>query len=214
MHRLMAFSLADGDSVYRGVALAFTVWMLIWVPIVLWAYGPQNFLWLCNLAQFVLLYALWRGDSLAASSQAGVVVLVGFVWTLDFTAGLMSGGRLAVVTVYMFNPDLPLLARATSVYHIWLPVLTLWLVWRLGYDRRGPWLQSGIGAFALLGTLALTEPERNINWVWSPFGVEQVWAHDPVYVLLLLVVYPVVLYLPGHWLVKTVLRWLSRPRST
>ncbi|WP_302503976.1 hypothetical protein [Geoalkalibacter halelectricus] len=194
-------------------ASGFTLWMLFWVPVVLWAYGPQNFLWLCNLSKFLLLYALWRGHRLIASSQAGLVCLVGVVWTLDFALGLASGGQLANFTAYMFNPDTPWLARSTSLYHSALPVLGFWLVWRLGYDRRGPWLQSIIGVPAVVGTWLWTEPERNVNWVFAPFGIEQVWLPEPLFVLCLVFAYPLLLYLPGHFLVLALLRFFARRRS-
>ena len=67
------------------------------------------------------------------------MVLVGLVWTLDFIAGLAPGKSPAGVTAYMFSDELPLALRATSTYHIWLPVFVLWLCRRQGYDDRGAW---------------------------------------------------------------------------
>ena len=189
-----------------AVAWAFSAWVLAWAAVVLWAYGPQNFLWLCNLAQFLVLYALWRDDRLVLSSQAGVVCLVGMVWTADFMLGLGTGGRGARITAYMFDPNLPLLARASSLYHAGLPVFMLWLLSRVGYDRRGPWLQCAIGAVAVVAGWLLTEPYRNINWVHAPFGIDQVWLPPPLYVALLPLLYPLLLYLPGHYLVLGMLR--------
>lgn len=192
-------------------AVVFSCWMVFWVPVVLWAYGPQNFLWLCNLAKFLLLYGIWRGDRLIVSSQAGLVCLVGLVWTLDFTLGLASGGRLANFTDYMFNPDIPLLARATSLYHTALPFFVFWLVCHLGYDRRGPWLQCLIGVPAVVGAWLWTEPARNINGVFGPFGSEQAWLPAPIYVFCLVLAYPLLLYLPGHYMVLALLRsWRRR----
>lgn len=182
-------------------AWGFSAWMAVWVPVILWAYGPQNFLWICNLAQFLILYALWRGDSLVLSSQAGTVCLVGLAWTLDFALALVTGGRSAIFTTYMFDAELPLLARASSLYHVGLPVFVLWTLRRSGYDRRGPWLQCVIGAAAVAGGWLLTDPHRNINWVHAPFGLEQVWLPAPWYVALLVLAYPVLLYWPGHALV-------------
>jgi hypothetical protein len=192
----------------RAAVVGYTAWMAFWVAVVLWAYGPQNFLWICNLAQFLVLYSLWRSDGLVLSSQAGTVCMVGLVWTLDFVQALVTGGSSATFTAYMFNPELPLLARATSLYHVALPVLVLWLLRRSGYDHRGPWLQCALGAVAVIGGWLLTEPHRNVNWVHAPFGVEQAWLPTPWFVGLLLVLYPLLLYLPGHWLVRFALRRL------
>lgn len=200
----------DTRLIPRQAAWGFSAWMAVWVPVVLWAYGPQNFLWLCNLAQFLVLYALFRGDRLLLSSQAGLVCIVGLAWTTDFLVALATGGRSAAFTGYMFDPALPLPARAISLYHIGLPVFMIWVLRRSGYDRRGPWLQTVIGAAAVAAGWLLTEPHRNINWVHGPFGLEQVWLPQALYVAMLLVLYPLLLYLPGHYLVLAALRRLGR----
>jgi hypothetical protein len=208
-----AFMTASGAwHAPRSATLGFTAWMVFWVAVILWAYGPQNFLWICNLAQCLVLYALWRGDRLVLSSQAGTVCMVGLVWTLDFSQALVTGGSSATFTAYMFNPELPLLARATSLYHVGLPIFVLWLLHRSGYDRRGPWLQCLVGAVAVTGGWLLTEPHRNVNWVHAPFGVEQVWLPTSLFVALLLVLYPLLLYLPGHYLVRFMLRRFNRSK--
>jgi hypothetical protein len=207
---LVASKKDQSASIPRTAAWAFSAWMAFWVPVILWAYGPQNFLWLCNLAQFLILYALWSDNRLLLSSQAGVVCLVGAVWTSDLLVALATGGRSAVFTHYMFNPELSLLARLASLYHTGLPIFVLWLLRRSGYDHRGPWLQCGIGAVVIVAGWRLTEPHRNINWVHAPFNIEQEWMSPTIYVALLLLLYPVLLYWPGHWLVTAVLRRLGR----
>lgn len=180
--------------------------MALWVPVVLWAYGPQNFLWACNVAQFLVLYAVWRDDRLVLSSQAGTVCLVGLVWTLDFLLGLATGGRLASLTAYMFDATSPLPARAISLFHVGLPLFVLWLLRRTGYDARGWRLQCLIGGAAVILGWLLTEPYRNVNWVHQPFGIEQSWMPTPAFVALLLLLNPLLVYLPGHFLVRAVLR--------
>ena len=111
-------------------------------------------------------------------------------------------------TAYMLRDELGFLARAVSLYHIGLPPLMIWLVWRIGYDRRGPWLQCLIGAAGVIGDWLFTEPYRNVNWVWQPFGVEQVWMPDAPWVLVLVLAYPLVLYFPGYWLLLGIRRRL------
>jgi len=186
--------------------IAFTLWMAAWVPVVLSAQGPHNFWWLCNLAQFLLLAAVWTDHRLLISSQAGTVVVVGLVWTVDFVLALLLGGSPFGITSYMFNPDLPIALRATSTYHIWLPAFVLWLTARLGYDRRGPWLQCAIGTLAIIGSWLLGEAGRNLNYTEAPFGIEQVWLPDSLYIPLLCIGTALLVYLPGHWIVKGLLR--------
>ncbi len=193
----------DRHPIPLAVRAAFTLWMLCWVSVVLANQGPQNFFWLCNMAQFILLYALWSGNCLLWSSQAGLVCLVGLGWTLDLIVALLLGGRSPTgFTSYMFSDELSLLARLSSLYHVGLPPFLIWLVWRAGYDERGPWLQSVIGALGLLGAWLLTEPYRNINWIFAPFGFEQVWMPEWLWLLVLMLLYPLLLYFPGHFLVR------------
>lgn len=202
--------MASQRGIPGTIRLTFTVWMAVWTPIILWSYGPQNFLWLCNIAQFLVLYSLWTDDRLILSSQAGTVCLIGLVWVLDFIPAIASGGATATVTAYMFNPDYPLPTRIASIYHVFLPALILTVLHHRGYDRRGVWLQCVIGGLAVIGSWLFTDEERNINWVAAPFHVEQVWMPDAAWVVVMLVLYPLVLYFPGHGLVLWVLRRLER----
>ncbi len=208
-----SFTVAEREStavLMRRVAVLYSLWMLFWVPVILWSYGPQNFLWLCNVAKFIVLLGLWTGNRLLLSAQAGTLLLVGVFWTPDFLLGLASGGALANFTAYMFNPELSLLARITSLYHIVLPVVLLWVLWRLGYDGRGPWLQSGIAAILLPASWLLADPDRNINWLTEPLGIEQVWLSEPMFVAVMMICYPLLLFWPGHGLVVLLLRLLGR----
>lgn len=194
-----------------AVRWGFTAWMVLWVTVILTHQGPQNFIWLCNLAQFITLWALWRGNVLLASSQVGTVSLVGVVWSVDLLVGLASGGQSHTgFTAYMFNDDLALIVRLTSLYHIGLPILLLWAVARLGYDWRGPWLQCVISALAVIAAWLLTEPHRNVNWVFYPFGVEQDWMPEFLWVGVLLIAYPLLIIWPGHFLVRGLLWWVSQ----
>jgi len=185
--------------------VAFTVWMAAWVPIILASQGPQNFWWLCNLAQFLLLYAVWRPSPLIASSQVGTVVVVGLVWTLDLLVGLAAGGSVTGITAYMFSTELPLIQRLSSTYHIWLPAFAIWLCWYQGYDRRGPALQCVLGSAAIVGGWWLADPGRNVNYATAPFNIEQVWLPHGLYIALLCVATAGLVYLPGHYLVQWIL---------
>lgn len=187
--------------------IVFTLWILLWAPVVLYHHGPQNFLWLCNIAQFLILYALWTGNRLILSSQAGIVIVVGAGWTLDLIVTLALGRSLTGFTEYMISPELALSARLISLYHIGLPLFLLWLLPRTGHDDRGWRLQCAIGAVVVIAGWLLTDPWRNINWVFHPFGMEQPPLPEPAWVLLLVVVYPLIFYLPGHWLVRGWVAW-------
>jgi len=184
--------------------IGFTLWMMFWVPVVLASQGPQNFWWLCNLAQFILLYSLWTSNRLLVSSQAGTIVIVGAAWSIDLAGALVTGNSPFGITAYMFNEELPIALRATSTYHVWLPVFLVWLCRRQGYDARGLWLQCIIGSIAILGSWVFGDPARNLNYTIAPFNIEQVWLPQALYVPLLCVGTAALLYLPGHFIVKAV----------
>ena len=193
--------------------IGFTLWMVFWIPVVLATQGPQNFWWLCNLAQFILLYSLWTSNRLLVSSQAGTIVVVGAAWTIDLAGALMTGNSPFGITTYMFNKDLSIALRATSTYHMWLPVFVLWLCRKDGYDVRGLWLQCGIGTAAILGSWILGDPVRNLNYTIAPFGIQQVWLPQALYIPLLCIGTAVLVYLPGHFIVKAVAGRSSRSSS-
>lgn len=189
-----------------------TLWMLFWVPVTLSAYGPQNFLWLCNFALFLILFALWTGNRLILSSQAGTTLLIGIVWTGEILLGLATQGRLALGTSYMWDLDIPLVARLASVYHLVVPLLVYQVLRRWGYDRRGPWLQSLFGAIAIVGARLLTAAEHNVNWVHQvPLDPPPAGISGVVWVGLLLVLAPVLIYYPGHRIVLVLLRRRYQP---
>src|SRR5690606_12730396 len=104
--------------------------------------------------------------------------------------------------------EIPIIARLSSLYHLFLPVLAVYLVYTLGYDRRAPWLQTLIGSAALLITALFTAEYRNINWIYAPFNIEQTWMPHGLYLLLVLAAYPILLYAPGHGFVLGILRVL------
>ena len=199
----------DRTPLPLAARVGYTVWMLIWVAVILAEQGPQNFVWLCNVAKFLILYSVWTGNRLLLSSQAGTFVLVGAVWALDLLVALPGRESLTGFTDYMFNPELALAARVASLYHVFVPLFLLWVLTRTGYDRRGWRLQCAIGACAVVAAWLVTEPHRNINWVHRPFGMDQPPLAEPQWVAVLVVALPLLIYLPGHWLVQRLLRALG-----
>ncbi len=54
------------------------------------------------------------------------------------------------MTDYMFKHENSLFLRGLSLFHGWLPFLLVYLVWKLGYDRRAlaGLDRAGVGAAA------------------------------------------------------------------
>ncbi len=199
------------------VKLAFTAFLAVLVPYYWSAYGPTNFLYFCDLALFFTLAALWTERPLWASMPAVGIVLPQLLWVADFLAHLV-GGKVTGMTDYMFNPGIPLFVRGLSSFHGWLPLVVLWLVWQLGYDRRA------LAAWTVLAWLLLVvcytllppgpAPESNpnlpvnVNYVYGPSDEHpQTWMPPLAWLATLLVGLPLVFFLPTHLL----LVWLFPP---
>lgn len=110
----------------------------------------------------------------------------------------------------MFDPAEPLMVKLLSTFHLFMPPLLLWAVWRLGYHRGGWKLQTAI-AWVVLPLSLLPDPERNLNWVRRPFGIELTWMSPGAWVLACMVLYPLVLYLPTHAALTGWMRRRGRP---
>jgi hypothetical protein len=194
----------------RGSALPITP-KLIWtlfvpfqVPVYTWWYGLPNFLWFSNLALFLSGYALWRENRLAASMMSLSVLLPEALWNFEFFGRLIAKRKILGLAGYMFDEQIPAWIRGISLYHVGLPPLLLWMVHRMGYDRRALRAQCLFGWSVLLLTYLITRPEENINWVYGPGDEPQETLPRPVYLLLVGAFFPLCLYWPTH---KMLARW-------
>lgn len=194
-------------TIPKWLKFAFTIWMMVWIPVYAGFHGLQNFLWLCDLCNFILLIALWSENRLLFSSQLVAVLIIDFLWSVDVTAALLLGFHPVGGTEYMFYPEIPLYIRLMSLFHVFTPPLLIYAVIRLGYDRRGLILQTLITWIIIPLSYLLTDPARNINWIWRPFGKPQTMIAPWLYFIILMAAYPLLLYLPTHGLVLLIRRW-------
>lgn len=182
--------------------VTYTLFVCVLVPVYWVEYGPANFLWGSDIALFVTLLALWTENRLIASMMAVAVLLPELGWTIDFVFRLVFRPEVAPIvgTQYMFDSEVALWIRGLSLFHIGLPVLLVWLVYRLGYERRALFYQMLVAWIVLPVTYVVTDPSTNINWVFG-FGREpQTWMPSPLFLLLLMASIPLVFYLPTHLL--------------
>jgi hypothetical protein len=187
-----------GRRIPRPVKVLYTLFVCALVPVYWRHYGPANFLWFSDVALLLTVPALWLESRWLASTQAVSVVLLELVWTADFLTRLVAGAHLTGIAEYMFEADKPLYLRGLSLFHLVLPVLLLWLAYRLGYDRRA-WVAQTVLAWAiLLVCFFLTDPSENINWTFGPGPEPQNWVAPGLYLILLMVAFPVCVYLPTH----------------
>ncbi len=137
-----------GSRLPIWLKLVYTAFVCVLVPHYWSAYGPTNFLYFCDIALLLTLLGLWREDPLLVSMPAVGILLPQALWMTDFVSAAV-GIPLTGMTSYMFDPQLSLFTRGLSFFHFWLPILLVWLVWRLGYDRRISRVDTaGLGAGA------------------------------------------------------------------
>lgn len=195
--------------------LLFTAFLLVMVPVYWLSYGPTNFLYFCDVSLLLCLISIWSERSLPASMAAVGILLPQVLWCADFLGELL-GVRLLGMTSYMFDPTRSLFLRGLSFFHGWLPFLLLFLIRRLGYDRRAlllwtllAWALCLVAYFFLppAGTV-LADPKIpvNINYV-SGFddAHPQTWLPAPLYLLGWMLTLLLVVYLPTHWALR---KWL------
>jgi hypothetical protein len=192
--------------------LAYTAFVAVLVPFYLKEYGPTNFFYFCDVALLLGVAAFWLEDPLLASMPTVGILVPQMLWVIDFLSGLLTGGHFVVgMTRYMMDEKLSLFARGLSLFHGWLPFVLLWLVARLGYDRRAlpawtvlSWVLMVICYFVLPAPPAPEDKSWlpvNVNYVYGPSdAAAQTWMPANAYFALLLVAFPLVLYLPAHLL--------------
>ena len=100
----------------------------------------------------------------------------------------------------MVDPKIPLFIRALSCFHVVLPLLLLWTLHRLGYDRRAFFCQTILALVALPLSYLCSNPRENVNWVYGFGETPQSILPAQIFLLLLMVLFPTVIYLPTHFL--------------
>ncbi|HRC85454.1 MAG TPA: membrane-associated protein, partial [Thermoanaerobaculia bacterium] len=172
------------------VKVLYLLWLAVWVPVYWQHNGVVNFLWFCDLANFLVGLGLVLESSLLLSSQAVGVLLIQVVWVFDFAGRLLFGRHPLGATRYMFELDTPLFVRLFSLFHVVMPVLLLWGLKRLGYNPGAFRLQTAIAWVVLPLSFWLGEPAANLNWLYRPFEQPQPWLPPTLYLLFCMAAYP------------------------
>jgi hypothetical protein len=185
-----------------------TVWLIAWAPLYWKQYGLQNFLFFCDIGNLLIGLGLWLESPLIFSWQACGLLLFQTLYVIDLSGALLTGRHLIGGTEYMFDPGVPLMVRLLSLFHVVMPPLLLWGIWRLGYDRRG-WKCQTLMTWIVIPLNHFWRPEHDVNWARGPFFREQHLMPGPLYLLGYLIVVPLLIYYPTHLL----LAWLTRRHS-
>ncbi len=189
----------------------FTAFMAVLVPIYWVHYGPANFLYFCDVALFLALAAVWTERPIYASMATVGVLVPQLLWCVDLVLHLV-GFEYTGMTNYMFDANKPLYLRLLSLFHGWLPFMLLFIVARLGYDRRALKAWTAVAAvLCLVGFFLLPAPGEvpagsndavNVNYVYGISETKaQTWMAPGLYLIAWMVTLLVVCYLPAHaWL--------------
>lgn len=187
--------------------LCWTLWVMIWAPVYWHEYGLQNFLFFCDLGNLLIAVALWLESPLIFSWQATGLLLFQTLFIIDLTGALVSGRHLIGGTEFMFDPHVPLWIRLLSLFHVAMPPLLIWAIWRTGYDARG-WKLQALTTWIVVPINYLWRPQYDVNWARGPFFHEQHVIPGLAYLLGYLILVPALVYFPTHCFLEWVTeRW-------
>jgi hypothetical protein len=194
-----------GDALPLWPKIAYAVFLAVIVPAYWVKNGLANFLWFSDIALIVTGVALWLESSLLASAMAVGVFLPELVWNVSNFGRLLTGAHITSLADYMFDARKSRFMRGLSLLlHVVMPAALIWMLARLGYDSRGLLVQTALALVVLPVTYAVTDPAKNINWV---FGL----GHPPrsrfsprMHLLVLMLGFPLFVYLPTHLLLRAI----------
>ncbi len=106
----------------------------------------------------------------------------------------------------MFDPRIRLSIRGLSCFHIVLPLVLPWLLHRLGYDHRAFLWQTIVALVVLPVSYLVTDAQENVNWVYGLGENPQRILPAPLFVFLLMLLFPLAVYLPTHLLFARMFR--------
>ena len=188
--------------VLRWFSLA---WMIVWLPAYFRVWGWENLLHLCDVCVILSFLGIWWANSLLLSSQAVAALAAGALWALDVGWRLVTGRYLVGGTEYMWDAHYPLWVRLLSTFHVGLPLVLLWTLRKVGYDRRALALQAAIAAFLLVVSRFLPA-NLNMNYAYRDPLWHRAWGWAPVHLAVIFIPIVALIYWPTHLL----LTWLFR----
>ncbi len=184
--------------VLRWVSL---LWMVVWLPAYFRYWGWANVLHLCDIAVILSFAGIWWANPLLLSSQAVSSLGPGLFWIMDVGWRAATGRFLVGGTDYMWDARCPLWVRLLSAFHIGLPLVLLWTLRRVGYDKRALAMQAAILAVLLIISRFLSA-DLNMNYSYRDPVFHRAWGPAPVHLLAAFLIIAGAVYWPTHLLLK------------
>ncbi len=205
----MSTSTAPVAKFPAWLCISAILWLCFWMPAYYQAWGWENFLHFCDVALILTCLGFAFQNRLLLSTQTLASLAICLVWTLDAGSRLALGHHLIGGTEYMFDRTIPSWLRFLSLYHIALPPLLLWAIYRVGYDPRAWRVQSVIAAAVLLAS-RFVAPDQNLNSAFLDPIFHRAWGPAPVHLAAMYLALIFILYWPVHSLL---LRYFPHPRA-
>src|SRR5437667_33403 len=101
--------------------ILWTIWVIAWAPLYWRQYGAQNFLYFCDLGNFLIAVGLWLESPLIFSWQATALLLFQTLFAADLLGAFLTGKHWIGGTEFMFDAHLPLFLRLLSLFHVVTP---------------------------------------------------------------------------------------------
>ncbi|HXW62376.1 MAG TPA: hypothetical protein VEJ45_07250 [Candidatus Acidoferrales bacterium] len=181
------------------------VWFVTWLPSYWRTWGVANFLHLCDTAVILTCVGIWTDSALLISSQAVGILVIDAAWTIDAASRVFFGRALVPGNEYLLDPRYPAWVRLLTLFHLVMPALLLWGIYRTGYDRRGWALQSAI-ALPVIALARFTPPAVNINFAFSDPFFHRRLGPPALHILIVWLFLVFVVYLPTHLVLKRLFR--------
>jgi hypothetical protein len=196
--------LSDAAQLPLWIKIGYTLFVGLLVPVYLKHYGAANFLWFSDVALLGMVPGLWAASPLIVSTLTLAVLLPEIVWNFDFFGRLITGRAPFGLAGYMFDSSRSRFLRGLSLFHVALPVVLVWTLTQLGYDRRALLVQTILGTVVLVLSYLFTDPAENTNWVFGPGAKPQRRVSPPIYLAMVIVGFPLVIYWPTNFVLERV----------
>jgi hypothetical protein len=188
-----------GSTIFPILRWFSLLWMIVWLPAYFRVWGWSNLLHLCDVAVILSFIGIWLANPLLLSSQAVSSVAAGILWVADVGSRLATGRFLIGGTDYMWDARYPLWVRLLSTFHIGLPLVLLWTLRKVGYDKRALGLQAAIAAILLIISRFLAA-DLNMNYAFRDPVFHRAWGPTVAHLAFIFIVLTVLIYWPTHLL--------------